>query len=161
MPDEWQARQAILAILQVSGSKHNVKQKEKLPTCRTLTHGLTHLHLDQHPHYSLYARTLLLCWHVLTRKKNPFSSCTALNKRERERERERERHQWSHLCVCVCVCVCVCLSVCLSVCVCLCQILEKNVPFFCLFAILQPRHKGRKRCEPSARANPGKRNPTR
>ena len=95
MPDEWQARQATPAILQVSSSKHNAKKittRERGPFHQSITAILTEEKREENSkqftkptHVAVYLFRDRVC------------ACV---------------HTCVHACVGVCVCVCVCVVLC-------------------------------------------------
>ena len=81
MPDEWQARQATPAILQVSSSKHNAKKnttRERGPFHQSITAILTE---EKREEKQFTKPSVCVCVCV----------CVCVRERERERERQRKR----------------------------------------------------------------------
>ena len=90
MPDEWQARQATPAILQVSSSKHNAKKittRERGPFHQSITAILTEEKREEKQFTKPTHVAVYLC----------VCGCV-----------------WVYVCVCACVCLCVCVCVCLA-----------------------------------------------
>ena len=112
VPDEWQARQATLAILQVSSSKHNAKKittRVRGPFHQSITAILTEEKREatmQHrePHTTIVSSTSRV---VITTQCVRVCVCVCVR-----------AHALARVCVCACVCVCVCARACVRTSVC-------------------------------------------
>ena len=117
MPDEWQARQAILAILRVSSSKHTAKKitaRARCPFHQSITAILTE-EKGEKKHFTKPTHVAVYLFGDLDRDSRLSRDDSRSQGQYREQRREKER-------VCVCVCACVHVRACrrTHACVCVC-----------------------------------------
>ena len=96
MPDEFQARQAIPAILEVAASTTQQKNNEK-----------------KKKNVCVYARMwyVCVCLHVIMKESAEWQACqTILQVSSSKHNTPINKEKKEHMCVCVFVCVCACMS---------------------------------------------------